>query len=72
MDMKSAVYFNFILVYFKFSLFENFLNVEQLGRPRPFPILRYFRLQGGFPLTLAACSVRNNFPGIRRTLCTLA
>ena len=49
MDMKFAVYFNFIVVYSKFSLQE--LNVEQLGRPRPFPFLRGFRLQG----------VRSNF-----------
>ena len=37
---------------------QEFLNVEQLGRLRPFPILRDFKLQGGFALTLAACSVR--------------
>ena len=58
MDMKSAIYFNFIVVYYKFAL-QEILNAEQLGRPRPFPFLRDFRLQGGFALTLAACSVRN-------------
>ena len=46
MDMKFAVYFNFIVVFFKFAL-QELLNVEQLGRPRPFPFLRDFRLQGG-------------------------
>ena len=56
MDMKFAVYFNFIVVYSKFSL-QELLNVEQLGRPRPFPFVRDFRLQWGFALTLAACSV---------------
>ena len=44
MDMKFAVYFNFIIVCSKF--YQEFLNVEQLGRPRPFPFLRDFRLQG--------------------------
>ena len=46
MDMKFDVYFNFIVVYSKFAL-QELLNVEQLGRPRPFPFLRDFRLQGG-------------------------
>ena len=46
MDMKFAVYFNSIVVYSKFS-FQELLNVEQLGRPRPFPFLRDFRLQRG-------------------------
>ena len=46
MDMKFAVYFNFIVVFFKFAL-QELLNVEQLGRPRPFPFVRDFRLQGG-------------------------
>ena len=52
--------------------FQEFLSVEPLGRPCPFPFLRDFRLRG----------VRSNFgrvfrsslyfPGIRRTLFTLA
>ena len=46
MDMKFAVYLNFVVVYYKFAL-QELLKVEQLGRLRPFPFLRDFRLQGG-------------------------
>ena len=46
MDMKFAVYLNFIVVFFKFAL-QGILNVEQPGRPRLFPFVRDFRLQGG-------------------------
>ena len=37
---------------------QELLNVEQLGRPRPFPILLAFRLQGG---------VRSNFGRVFRS-----
>ena len=46
MDMKFAVYLNFIVVIFKFAL-QELLNVEQPGRPRLFPCVRDFKLQGG-------------------------
>ena len=46
MDEKFIVYFNFIVVILKFAL-QELLNVEQLGRTRPFPFVRDFRLQGG-------------------------
>ena len=36
--LKFAVYFNFIVVYFKLA-FQELLNVEQLGRPHPFLFL---------------------------------
>ena len=46
MDMKFAVYLTFVVFFFKFAL-QELLNVELPGRPRFFPCVRDFRLQGG-------------------------
>ena len=55
MDMKFAVYFNFIVVFFKFAL-QELLNVGQLGRPRPLLFVWDFRLQGS-SLKLWPCAL---------------
>ena len=69
-NMKFAVYLNFIVVVFKLAL-QELLNVEQPGRPRFFLCVRDFRLQGGRSNFGLVLRLYFYFPGTRWTLSPL-